>query len=501
MLVVKKFLDEYKFFIKKMGLIGISNFLITITPVILLPILTQNLPIQDYVIWVQFQITITLIPAVAILGLPYTMVRFMSASKSKENIQEFFYSFMFTVMFASLIMALILFLLAGPISNAIFNGNIEIGLILPATAFMTALTLLFFDFFRAFNQMTKYAILTTLQAYLIVIIVTAFVLLGFGILGAIAGIFITQVLICIIMFILISKQIGFKIPQFKNLKEFLSFGLPTIPSNMSFWILDATDRYVIGLMLGVTAVSYYSAGYTISALMSLLTAPLYTVLLPILSGYHAEGRIKDTKFLLNYSIKLYLVIAIPAVIGLSFLSKPLLFILSTPELALNGFMITPILAIGGLFFGLYCIVTQILVLERKTRITGNIWIISTILNIVFDITFGYLFGIMGIAVTTLAIYLFAFLITVYYSFKYIRCNFYFGFITKTIYAGFFMAAVLLLLNPYGVINIVISSLVAFAVYMVSLWLFKGIRTYEIKFFIDVIKEIFTNTYKSITSLK
>ena len=493
-------MDQYRLFLQRIGLIGASNFLITITPIILLPILTQNLSIPDYAVWVQFQITITLIPSIAILGLPYTMVRFMAASRNREEILESFYSILFAILGASILAAIVLFLLARPISDALFDGNLVVGIILPFTVIMTALMLLFFDFFRAFNQMTKYAILTTVQAYMIIIFAAILVLAGFGLVGAVTGILITQTLISAIMFVMVFKQIGFKIPRFKNLREYLSFGVPTIPSNASFWILDATDRYVIGLAIGITAVGFYSAGYTISALMALLTSPLYTVLLPILSQYYAERKIRQTRFLLNYSIKLYLVVAVPAVIALSVLSKPLLYILSTPELADQGFIITPILALGGLFLGLYSIVTQILVMERRTKITGNLWIISIVLNVTLDITFGYLFGIVGIALTTLLIYLLSFLITAYYSYKYIRCNFYFGFLAKIIYSGIFMAIILVLLNPFGPINVILSSLFAFAFYIFVLWLLKGIKTDEIKFFIDVIKEIIINSYKSIRGL-
>lgn len=493
-------MDRYRVFLQRMGLIGTSNFLITITPIIFLPIITQNLSIADYAVWIQFQITITLVPSIAILGLPYTMVRFMAASKSIEDIQESFYSFLFTVLGAGLIGAIALYFLAGPISNALFNGNLAVGLILPVTALMTALMLLFFDYFRAFNQMTTYAILTTVQAYMVIIFAGLFVFAGLGVVGAVTGILITQTLISIIMFIIVIRQIGFKIPRFRNLREYLTFGLPTIPSNASFWVLDATDRYVIGLAIGINAVGFYSAGYTISALMALITSPLYTVLLPILSQYYAERKIRETRFLLNYSIKLYLIVAVPAVVGLSVLAKPLLYILSTPALADVGYVITPILATGGLVFGLYCIVTQIIVMERRTKITGYTWAIAAILNVVLDITAGYLFGIVGIAVTTLLIYLFAFLITAYYAFGYIRCNFYFGFATKVIVAALIMAVFLILLNPYGPLNIVLGGLSSLGLYLLVLLLLKGIRIGEIKFFVGIIKEAVINTYMSLRGL-
>lgn len=495
--MVVKFLDRYRVFLQRMSLIGASNFLVTITSILFLPIITKNLSIADYAVYVQFQITITLVYSVAILGLPYTMVRFMAASRNMEEIKESFYSFLFTVLGVSLIIALILYFLVGPISNILFDGNLAVGLILPLTTLMTALMYLFFDYFRAFNQMNKYALLTTVQAYMVIIFGAILIFAGFGVVGAVTGILITQTLISLIMFILVLRQIGFKIPKFRNLREYLTFGLPTIPSNASFWVLDATDRYVIGIAIGINAVGFYSAGYTISSLMNLLTAPLYTVLLPILSQYYAERRIRDTRFLLNYSIKLYLVVAVPAVVGLSVLARPLLYVLSTPELADIGYIITPILATGGLIFGLYCIVTQIIVMERKTKITGYIWVIATVLNVVMDISFGYLFGILGIAVTTLLIYSFAFLITAYYAYGYIRCNFYFGFIAKTIYAAIFMAFVLFLLNPYGLISVILSGIFAFAFYLFVLWLLKGIKTSEIRFFMDIIKEIIINNYRSL----
>ena len=139
-------------------------------------------------------------------------------------------------------------------------------------------------------------------------------------------------------------------------------------------------------------------------------------------------------------------------------------------------------------------------MERKTKITGNIWIISIIINVVLDVSFGYLFGIVGIAVTTLLINISTFLITLYYSFKYIRCNFYFKFIAKVIYSGFFMAIALYLLNPFGPVNIILSGVFSFLLYLFVLWLFGGIKKEEIKFFMNVIKEIIIDSYKSIRGL-
>jgi O-antigen/teichoic acid export membrane protein len=91
-------MNEHKLFTQRIGLIGITNLLVGLSGIILLPILTKTLPIEEYGVWVQIVVTIGLIPAVATLGLPYTMVRFLAAAKKREEIQEGFYSIAFIVL-------------------------------------------------------------------------------------------------------------------------------------------------------------------------------------------------------------------------------------------------------------------------------------------------------------------------------------------------------------------------------------------------------------------
>ena len=75
-------MTEYKLFAQRVGLVGIVNLLVSLSGIILLPILTKTLPIGEYGIWVQIIVTITLISPVAGLGLPYTMVRFLAAEEA-----------------------------------------------------------------------------------------------------------------------------------------------------------------------------------------------------------------------------------------------------------------------------------------------------------------------------------------------------------------------------------------------------------------------------------
>ena len=99
-------MNEYKLFVQRIGLIGITNILVALSSLILLPIMTKSFSISNYGIWVQINTTIGLIPNLATLGLPYTMVRFFSSEKDKEKIQEGFYSLLSIVLVSSIILSI-----------------------------------------------------------------------------------------------------------------------------------------------------------------------------------------------------------------------------------------------------------------------------------------------------------------------------------------------------------------------------------------------------------
>lgn len=184
-------------------------------------------------------------------------------------------------------------------------------------------------------------------------------------------------------------------------------------------------------------------------------------------------------------MKYFLALAIPSALGLSLLSKQILTILSTPEIAEQGYLITPFLAVSGLLFGLCAIVTQILMLEKKTRITGTIWIVAAILNLGLNIIFIPRIGILGAAVTTLGAFSLAFAFSMYYSFKYLVFDIEASFILKCLAASAIMCVVIVFGGSrisgdlLGTILLVgISALV----YGAGLFSLKGFKREEIRFF-------------------
>lgn len=473
---------DYKLFVQRIGLVGITNILVVLSSLILLPIITKSYSASDYGVWVQITTTISLLPNVATLGLPYTMVRFLSAEKDIEKVREGFYSIAGVVLTSTIIISLILLLFSKSIALSLFNGNVDIARILVPIILLSCLNTFLLNYFRTFQQIKRYSVFLLIQTYLGVFIVSFFALRGYNITQASLGLLIANAVIFVIMWIFIVSDIGFKIPKFQNLRDYLSFGLPTVPGNLSYWVVDSSDRYVIGILLGTTFVGYYSPGYTLGNIIIMILAPFSMLLPAILPKYYEANDMAQVQIFLKYSLKFFFLIAIPSAFGLSALSKPILMILTTPSIAANGYIITPFIALSALLYGVYGLISNIIVLEKKTKVVGILWVLAAFLNLGLNILFVPQFGIVGAAIVTLLAYSVTFFITLNYTSRYFTFDFDLVFIIKSVISSIIMSFVIFVLNPYGILNIIITVIICSGVYFTLLIVLKGIKKEEVKLF-------------------
>ena len=167
-------LESYKLFVKRIGLLGITNLLVALNTILLIPILSKNFSASDYGIYVQVITTFFLITSVANLGLPYTMVRFLSAEKDKEKIKEGFYSMAALILIISFFVSIFIFIFSKVIAESLFDGNIAIVKLISIIIFFGTLNSLLIDYFVAFGQMKRYSILLLFQTYFSLFLISYF---------------------------------------------------------------------------------------------------------------------------------------------------------------------------------------------------------------------------------------------------------------------------------------------------------------------------------------
>ena len=157
-------------------------------------------------------------------------------------------------------LSLLLFLFADPISRALFNDNLAVALILPVSILFAANILVFLISSGRYRKPGFYNFFYLLQTHLMVVLTATLVVNGFGVLGAVVGFLIGQLIIFVMMLGIIIKSIGFILPRFINLREYLHFTVPIVPTHISTWILDASDRYVIGFLIGLKPLDFTREG-------------------------------------------------------------------------------------------------------------------------------------------------------------------------------------------------------------------------------------------------
>jgi len=480
-------MSERQLLAKRIGLVALTNLLVELNSLIMLPLLTKNLPISEYGLWVQISVTIGLVPAVALLGLPYSMVRFLPSAKGRENIQEIFYSMAGIIALAGLAASVAIYLLSEPIAYALFDGRLIIVQYISLLVFLECLISIPFSYFRSVQQIKMYSAFNFSKVFFSLLLVIYFVISGKGILGAVIGLIFADTLIFLAMISFVVSDVGASFPKFKNIREYLGFGMPTIPGNLSSWIVNSSNRYAIGFLMGTAFVGYFSPGYTLGNMINLFIVPLSFILPAALSKHYDENEIKEVMSILSFSLKFFLALGIPSAIGVSLLSRPILNVLSTPEIAAQGYIVTPFMALGALFLGSYAVVVQILVLTKKTILTGVIWSIAALLNLVLTFIFVPHIGITGAAIAALFAFGFAFLVTYYYARRCLSFHFDYVFILKSIIASMVMSILLVHLNPEGSVSLLSSILAASLVYFVVLFAIKGVNTKEIEFFKNLLK--------------
>ncbi|MFC1927485.1 flippase [Chloroflexota bacterium] len=472
----------YQRFARDVWIIGIANALVTLSGIIFMPLITKTLGAHDYGIWAQVQVAISLVLVFVSLGLPVAMVRFLPAKTDRGEIQEGFYSILYLISLMTLAVSIMWIAAADFIAGAFFEGATVIVRITGLTILVWSLDTVFLTFFRAFRQMKRYALFTIANTYVQVGLIAYLVLNGHGILSIVIAVLAIRAVIFIILFYLIKSQIGIKRPHFHKMREYLSFGLPTIPGNISAWVVATSDRFVISYFLGATSVGIYSAGYGIGSIILMTAGVLGVVLPPAVSKLYDEGRMEEVKTHLRYSLKYLLAATIPFVFGAAILAEPVLRVFSTAEIASEGYIVVPLVALSTLFITAYVPIGNIIILVKKTRITGTIWIVCALVNLGLNILVVPRLGILGAAITTLIAYGLALGLTTYFSFREFRFPIDWRFTMKSLVASGAMSAAIWAIAPEGTLATALTVLAGAAIYGAVLLLLRGFTKEEFNFF-------------------
>jgi O-antigen/teichoic acid export membrane protein len=475
--------DSSTKFTKDILWVGLSQILIYLFGFFTLPALTKNFGAETYGLWAQIGVTVGLLNPILTLHLGTATVRYLSAENRKEKLSQAFSNMFWLIVLIVLITIAAAFLLKNDLSILLFKSNVyDVFVILTFIwAGTGALFAFLIAYLRSKGKIKELSFINILcySFKFIPLVVLAF--LHFPLWFIVIVQISVEFIFILSLFGSITKKVGFRKPSTANLKKYLSFSIPQIPSGALLWIIDSSDRYFTTSYLGLSQTGIYSASYSIGSLVSMFYVPISFVIFPVISSFWEMGKVPSVKKYLEYSTKIFLFFGVPGSAGLYILSKPLLQILTTSEFLAGGGTLTLLIALSTLFLGIYQINLYIICLIEKTKFMPFIVGLSAVTNIVLNMLLIPRMGIMGAAISTIVSYAALSLIVLIWAKKRVNYRFDFVFLFKIVLASILMVIVIGILPLKGILNIIIAVVVGIAIYLVSVLALKTLSKKEKKF--------------------
>lgn len=207
------------------------------------------------------------------------------------------------------------------------------------------------------------------------------------------------------------------------LRELALYGIPLVVGNLGAWVLSQSDRYLIQIFYGTREVGLYSSAYWISENSIRLLGMLFMLASgPLLASVWEKQGQEASKHLFATVTRLYLIMGVPAVVGMVALAEPLMQVLTGPEFS-SGYTIVPWVASGAFFLGLQHRFNQVLLLLKRSQIIMFWLIVSSALNIALNWWTLPVFGYEIAAINTLTCYVFLSIALALASRRYFRWHF------------------------------------------------------------------------------
>ena len=173
--------------------------------------------------------------------------------------------------------------------------------------------------------------------------------------------------------------------EYGQLKEMIHYSLPLVVGNIASWILSVSDRYILQFFRGAEEVGVYSVAYNITdrSLMLLVTMFMLASAPILIHAWENLGE-KACQIYVRQFTRWYLLLCLPACIGLCVLSRTIVGVMASEKYA-DGHIVIPFVAVGVFIFGLQSKFQSGLILHKKTVRISVAVVAAGMLNLVLNV--------------------------------------------------------------------------------------------------------------------
>lgn len=161
------------------------------------------------------------------------------------------------------------------------------------------------------------------------------------------------------------------------LKEILRFGGWLTLSNIISPLMVSLDRFLIGSLVTISAVAYYTAPYSIVTQLWVIPNSLVPVLFPVFSGMAAK-RSQDFAALYHRAVKFIFFIVMIAVVPISVMANDLMSFWIGADFAAHSSAVLALLAVGVLINSLAMVPFAVIQASGRPDITAKFHLLELI---------------------------------------------------------------------------------------------------------------------------
>lgn len=372
------------------GAMGVTS----LVPFIMLPLLTNELSVEDFGVLALIETSILfMVPIVSIKIEAGVGVQYFKLT------QHHFKIYVINALFLSLLAFFIVFS-AIFIFNDVLSQYIGLTpayvLVLPVFALLRVVGAVMLTMFRSQSKPGYFFILSLIQSVIdIVLSIFLVVIFKNGIIGRLQGVYGALLIVTLLGLIYLYKNGYFLYWRLKYTKQILSYSLPLIPHSIAGVVIVMSDRYFLANYYGPQEVGLYAASYQIAAVMLLMGTVINLFWSPLLYSCLRDKTYTEA-IRGGGGIAIFLLIAAAFMYGI----HDLLYSLLVDEKFFVSKMFFVWLLLGFLFQSLYFLLANYLFYYSKTILLAVLTVVGAVVNLVLNYLLIERFASIGVAYST-----------------------------------------------------------------------------------------------------
>lgn len=258
--------------------------------------------------------------------------------------------------------------------------------------------------FQGFNRVEYSAVVSIVDNLGRIILVVAFVTLGWGVAGALFGYVVGSILAAAVGLAILYVRFYRPLdradrPDAGLRRQILEYSIPLTASRSANVIDRRVDIVLVGFFLNPAAVGFYTLGKQISEFVEAPAGSVGFALSPVYGEEKAKGATDRAARLYELSVRYILLLYVPAVVGLIIVAEPAILLVFGDAYA-PAIPVLQLLSLFVLFKAINSVTTQALDYLGRARHRAIVKGVTSAANFVLNLILIPTMGVTGAALAT-----------------------------------------------------------------------------------------------------